>query len=181
MNRDSLAPYFAVLELAPGATLREVQNAYLRLRRLYSNQSIVLEPLEEEFSPAKRRAILRDIEEAYQRLLEAFHAEPPKAAALFPEDDAGEAAEDKPAPLAFSGLALRKIRERLNIELSEISKELKLRIELLRNLEEERYEALPEETYLKAHLKIYAQYLGLQVERVMEDYLGRYHAWKAKK
>jgi len=180
MNRSALAPYYAALELKAGASLREVQNAYLRLRRLYSDQSIVLEPLDEEFTAEKRKAVLADIEEAYQKLLDAIHAEPPKAAALFPEAAAGGAGPDEAEPMAFAGLALRKIRERLNIGLDEISKELKLRIELLRNIEDERYEALPEETYLKGHLRNYAQYLGLKAERVIDDYLGRYRAWKKK-
>jgi hypothetical protein len=181
MTRENLASAFAVLELPPGATLREVQNAYLRLKKLYTDQSIVLVPLVEEFTEAKRRKLLAEIEESYQKLLAALHAEAPKAAALFPEEEAGRIERDNLEPVAFGGVALRKIRERLNIDLGEISKELKLRVELLRNLEDERFEGLPEETYLKCHLRNYAQYLGLKVEKVLDDYLGRYRAWKKKK
>ncbi|MBM3294830.1 MAG: hypothetical protein FJY82_09930 [Candidatus Aminicenantes bacterium] len=180
MNKDHAASLYAVLELAPGAGLRDVQNAYLRLRRLYADQSIVLEPLEEEFTADRRREILAEVEAAYQKLLVVLHAETPKAEALLPDDGAAGTGPDETPAMVFGGLALRKIRERLNIDLNEISRELKLRLELLRSIEEERFEALPEETYLKSHLRSYARYLGLKPEKIVEDYLGRYRA-RAKK
>ena len=180
MTKDSLAPYYAVLELPPGAPLRNVQNAYLRLRRLYSDLSVVLEPLEEEFTAEKRQAVLAEVEEAYQKLLSAIHAETPRSA-LLPEGVASGTADDEAEVMAFGGLALRKVRERLAVDLSEISKEIKARVELLRNIEEERFEAIPEEAYLKGHLRNFAQYLGLRPDKVVEDYLGRYRAWKKRK
>jgi cytoskeletal protein RodZ len=79
-----------------------------------------------------------------------------------------------------TGPALRKIREKAGVELNEISKELKLRMELLKSLEEEKFEALPEAIYLKVHLKNYASFLGLDPGRVTEEYLRRYRAWKEK-
>lgn len=181
MSRAHLAKYFHVLEIPTEATLRDVQNAYLRLKRLYSDHSIVLAPLEEEFTDKKRLKVLEEIEEAYHKLLAGIHAEPPKAAALFPEESPGVPVEKNLENMAYSGVALRKVRERLGIDLNEIAKELKLRLDLLRAVEDERFEALPEEAYLKGHLKNYARYLGLNVDRVLEDYLGRYVAWKAKK
>ncbi|MBM3312681.1 MAG: helix-turn-helix domain-containing protein [Candidatus Aminicenantes bacterium] len=180
MTKDNLAPYYAVLELPPGAPLRDVQNAYLRLRRLYSDLSIVLEPLEEEFTADKRQAVLAEVEAAYQKLLAALHAEAPKSA-LLPEGVASGTADSEAEVMAFGGLALRKVRERLNVDLTEISKEMKVRAELLRAVEDERFEALPEEAYLKGHLRNFAEYLGLRPEKVVEDYLGRYRAWRKKK
>ena len=80
--------------------------------------------------------------------------------------------------MIYSGPALRRSRERQNIDLIEISKLLKLRSELLKALEEERYEMLPEEIYLKTHLKNIAACLRLKPAKVVEDYLGRFHEWK---
>lgn len=181
MSRAHLEKYFRVLEIPPEATLREVQNAYIRLRRLYSDHSIVLAPLEEEFTDAKRLKILDEIEEAYQKLLAGLHAEPPKAAALFPEEGPGVDPDKNLESMPYSGPALRKVRERLNVDLNEISKELKLRLDLLRSIEDERYEDLPEAAYLKGHLRNVAKYLGLNAERVTEDYLARFAAWIEKK
>jgi len=55
-----------------------------------------------------------------------------------------------------------------------------LRTELLKALEEERYEMLPEEIYLKkTHLKeTSAACLRLKPAKVVEDYLGRFREWK---
>jgi hypothetical protein len=162
--------------------LRDVQNAYLRLKQLYSDSSVVLEPLEEDFTDAKREKVLEEIEEAYRYLLAVFRAEPSRSSG-FPGDGppAEEPAEEPAEKLTYSGVALRKTRERLGIALAEISKELKLRPDLLCGIEEERFQALPEEAYLKGHLKEYARLLGLDPARVLDDYLKRYRAWRTAK
>jgi curved DNA-binding protein CbpA len=184
MTPEELKKHLDVLELGPRATPSEIKNAYLRLRRLYGGDSIVLDPIAEEFSDKKRAKILQEIEEAYAALLKAsregesearYRAAAPPAAAV----PAGPF--EPPADLVFSGPALRAIRETLGIELLEISKSLKLRGELLKSLEEERYEALPEEIYLKVHLKNLAACLRLKPAKVVDDYVARYRAWKTKR
>lgn len=186
MTPEELKRNLDVLELGPNASLTDVKNAYLRLRRLYGGTSIVLDPIAEEFSDQKRAHILGDIEAAYAALLKAGRDKPEAARARDivspPPDEAGAGAEsDEPLDdLVFSGPVLRAVRERLGIELLDISKQLKLRGELLKSLEEERYEALPEEIYLKTHLKNLASCLRLKPAKVADDYLARYRIWKAR-
>lgn len=173
--------YYEALELPDEAPLRDVHAAYLRLKKLYTEDSIVLAPLGEEFPEKKRRKVLEQIEEAYAKILAARKGDAARPSPLFsdvppPESEAGDEAEDLGGP--FNGPLLRKLRERRGIELNQISKELKLRIELLRAIEEERFEALPEAIYLKVHLKNYAAVLRLDPAVVAEDYLQRYKAWK---
>ncbi len=69
----------------------------------------------------------------------------------------------------------------MGIELIEISKQLKLRAELLKAMEEEKFEVLPEEIYLKTHLKNIAACLDLKPGKVVDDYLGRFREWKRTK
>jgi hypothetical protein len=178
MEKDDLAACYETLEIAPGAPFREVHNAYLRLKKIYSGDSIALAPLGEEFSEKKRKKILDQVEAAYARVIAGRKVASARDAPLFLDVTSGDAAEPEPGRTSFSGQVLKKARERSNIDLSAISKEIKLRIELLKNIEEERYEALPEEIYLKVHLRNYAGCLGLDSARVVEDYLGRYRAWK---
>lgn len=203
MTPEEMKRHLDVLELGPRATASEIKNAYLRLRKLYGGDSIVLDPIAEEFSDKKRALILREIEEAYASLLKAGRererdlAAPPRVespAPGFRRDAPAEPGRDvpagpaealpgppaePPAEMVFSGPVLRAVREKLGIELLEISKILKLRGELLRSLEEERYEALPEEIYLKVHLKNLAGCLHLKPAKVVDDYVARYREWKS--
>jgi len=183
MVKDELKKYFEMLELPPDASLRDIHNSYLRLKKLYAGDSIVLAPLGEEFPEKKRKKVLDEIEEAYLKLLAAKKDEPSRTAFLFEDTPSPENASrpEKVVDLPTTGPSLRKIREKAGVDLSEISKEFKVRIELLKSLEEERFEALPEAIYLKVHLKNYAVFLGLNPAKVIDEYLPRYQAWKKKK
>jgi cytoskeletal protein RodZ len=48
-------------------------------------------------------------------------------------------------------------------------------------MEEEKFEVLPEEIYLKTHLKNIAACLDLKPGKVVDDYLGRFREWKRTK
>ena len=183
MVKDELKKYFEMLELPPDASLRDIHNSYLRLKKLYAGDSIVLAPLGEEFPEKKRKKVLDEIEEAYLKLLAAKKDEPSRTAFLFENVSSPEKAPrpEKAVDLPTTGPSLRKIREKAGVDLNEISKEFKLRIELLKSLEEERFEALPEAIYLKVHLKNYAVFLGLNPAKIIDEYLQRYQAWKKKK
>jgi hypothetical protein len=177
MGREELKKRYEALELPPDAPLRDVHAAYLRLKKLYSGDSIATAPLGEEFPEKKQKKILEEIEEAYAKILAYRKGESARPSPLF-SDVPGHEKEAEPLGGPFSGPLLRKLRERSGIELLEISKELKLRLELLRAVEEERFEALPEAIYLKVHLKNYAAFLGLDPVLVTEDYLKRFKDWK---
>jgi hypothetical protein len=182
MTRVDLGRYYEILELPGGAPLREVQNAYLRLKKLYSGPSIVLAPLGEEFTDKKKKRILHEIEEAYAKLRAGLLENPEHAERISADESDPRVPEgDRPDDITFSGPVLRKIRERLGLTESTVCQELKLRTAFLRALEEERFEMLPEEPYLKGHLGIFARYLGLKPDRVVEDYLRRFRTWKGKR
>jgi len=181
MRRPDLAACYAVLEIPADAPLRDVHAAFLRLKKLYSGESIATAPLGEEFPEERRRTVLAEIEEAYARILAGRKAEPVRPDPLFSDAWGGERGEPGPGGEGpYRGPLLRRLRERAGIELSEISRELKLRVELLRALEEERFEALPQDIYLKVHLKNYAAFLRLDPAQVAEDYLQRYREWKGR-
>ena len=179
MAKDELKKYFDILELPADASLREIHKSFLRLKKIYANESIAVTPLGEEFSEKKRKKILEDVEAAYARLI-ASKKDESSGTAFSPAEEPEFTPPDRERAVepAYNGPSLRKIREKAGIELSEISKELKLRIDLLKSLEEEKFEALPEAIYLKVHLKNYAAMLGLDPIRVAEEYLRRHKAWK---
>jgi DnaJ-class molecular chaperone len=182
MPQEDLKKYFDILELNSSAPLRDIHRAYLRLKKLYSEDSIVLEALAEEFPEKKRKKILRQVEDAYAKLQAARKGEIPQTNRMTADEPS---AEKLPQELvidypSFSGAALREIRERRKIRLDDISKQLKLRLELLKNIEEEKFEALPEIIYLKGHLKGLAGCLFLDPDKVAADYLKRFREKRRK-
>src|SRR5215207_6150442 len=68
------------------------------------------------------------------------------------------------------GKALREARSDRGIELSEAERVTKIRAKLLRAMEEERWEDLPEPVYVRAFLSTYARFLGLDDAPLVEEY-----------
>ncbi len=78
----------------------------------------------------------------------------------------------------FDGEALRLVREAQGISVAEIVSETNIRSWYIECIEAERFESLPGLIYLKGFVKQVARYLHLDPERVLSDYLDRYHAWR---
>jgi cytoskeletal protein RodZ len=68
------------------------------------------------------------------------------------------------------GKYLKKEREIKNISLKEVSKNIKVREQFLRAVEEDRYDLLPSPTYVKGFLSAYGKYLGLDPNEVVLRY-----------
>jgi hypothetical protein len=68
------------------------------------------------------------------------------------------------------GDILRKKREELGQDLLEISRTLKISYTYLRALEDETFEKLPEEVYVKGYIRKYAEILNIDPEIVIQAY-----------
>jgi hypothetical protein len=179
MCQEDYSKYLETLELSTGASLSEIRRAYLHLKALYSRESIVTLPIEDEISKERKREILRQIEEAYHSLLNLFEKEN-----IVPGYEKGPrfATKDiKQAPTnitTFSGKVLQEIRERLSIELQDIALSTRVQTQYLKSIELEVFDALPPEAYTRGFVISYAEYLSLDSKKVADDYMNRYHAWK---
>src|SRR6266576_203757 len=71
------------------------------------------------------------------------------------------------------GNSLRAARIRQKLELSQAEGDTRIRAKYLRALEDERFEVLPGPAYTKGFLRTYADYLGLDGQRFVEEYNGR--------
>lgn len=69
------------------------------------------------------------------------------------------------------GEYLKSVREEKGLELEDLAKETKIQKRYLRALEEEDYEELPGEAYVKGFLKNYAQALGMSLSEVSDLYV----------
>jgi len=72
------------------------------------------------------------------------------------------------------GNSLREARLRQGLEFPEVEHATKVRSKYLRALEDEQFEILPAQTYVKGFLRTYAEYLGLDGQLYVDEYNSRY-------
>ena len=72
------------------------------------------------------------------------------------------------------GSSLRDARARRQIPVGQAEQATKIRGKYLRALEEERFDLLPSETYVKGFLRTYADYLGLDGQLYVDEYNSRF-------
>ena len=180
--------YYEILEVSPTATVKEIQKAYDHAKETFHVDSLAVYSL---FTEQEINEIQTAIEVAYRVLMdEALRrsydqshfqmvgGQPPGK----PYEAQGVSREKKTS-LSFTGLSfndeeglyrgktLKQVRERMGVELQTVSKETKINIKILEWIEEETFEKLPALVYLKGFLKSYAQSLGLDPQKVTEEYI----------
>jgi cytoskeleton protein RodZ len=74
------------------------------------------------------------------------------------------------------GNSLREARLRQSLEIPRIESDTKIRGKYLRALEEEQFDVLPGDTYVKGFLRTYADYLGLDGQLYLDEYNSRFAA-----
>lgn len=72
------------------------------------------------------------------------------------------------------GNSLREARLRQSLEFADIERVTKIRPKYLRALEDESFETLPAQTYVKGFLRTYAEFLGLDGQLYVDEYNSRY-------
>jgi len=73
----------------------------------------------------------------------------------------------------LTGNDLKRIRRELEMSLERIAQETKIRIALLRSIEEDQFDDLPSRFHLQGFLKSYAQCLRLDPQAVARKYMQR--------
>jgi flagellar biosynthesis protein FlhG len=180
--------YYEILEVGPTATDKEIQRAYEHAKETFHADSLAIYSL---FSEGEVEEIQEAIEEAYRvltnealrRNYDLSHFRTVGAQEPEKPSETQETSQDKRAALSFTGISfseeegtyrgwtLKQVRERTGVELQDISKETKISIKILEWIEEEAFEKLPALVYLKGFLRGYAQSLGLNPQKVVEEYI----------
>lgn len=68
------------------------------------------------------------------------------------------------------GETLREARNRRKLDLAEVEAAIKIRVRYLQAIENEEWDALPGGAYTRGFIRTYAGYLGLDGERLADDY-----------
>jgi flagellar biosynthesis protein FlhG len=177
--------YYEILEIGPKATEEEIRIAYEKLHLIYTPNSPGITVL---FTPEVVKEIHDKIEEAYRVLRDprsqrdydlVLRGEGEMPAAPHPSatvtnrilspKEISDALGD--AEITWSGEQLRNIRKHLSLEFDEVAAQTKVGKHNLKAIEEGDIEALPAPVYLKGFLRTYAKALGLDPQRVTEDYI----------
>jgi len=180
--------YYEILEVSPAATPKEIQKAYEHAKETFHTDSLAVYSL---FTEQEIQEIQVAIEEAYRVLMdEALRKgydqshyqilgqqkleKPPDVPVPLREKKPPPASEDVPVRVGeeiYRGKTLKQIRERMSIDLETIAQETRINLKTLEFIEGEDVEKLPPLVYLKGFLKGYAQSLGLDPHKVVEEYL----------
>jgi hypothetical protein len=72
------------------------------------------------------------------------------------------------------GSSLREARTRRQISIAQVEQATKIRGKYLRALEEEQFDMLPSQTYVKGFLRTYADYLGLDGQLYVDEFNSRF-------
>jgi len=68
------------------------------------------------------------------------------------------------------GATLHEARNRRKVDLSEVEAAIKIRVRYLQAIENEEWDALPGDAYTRGFIRTYAIYLGLDGDRLAEEY-----------
>jgi hypothetical protein len=75
------------------------------------------------------------------------------------------------------GTILREARNRRNVELSEVEAATRIRFRYLRAIEDEEWDVLPGGVYTRGFVRTYASFLGLDGDRLVNDYREGVEPW----
>ena len=180
MNDDLYIKCCETLEVSPEASMGEIKRSYLYLKEFYSVDSIATMALDDEFSASDKTEILEEIEQAYHTLMTLVKQERD-----LPDSDGGEPCDDKAVAAAISGVdlfdgpALKQIRKKMGVALDNIAMATRIQVQYLTCLEDENFDGLPAEVYTRGFISSYAEFLSLDVQKVVTDYMARYRKWKS--
>lgn len=76
--------------------------------------------------------------------------------------------------MAEIGATLREARLRARIDINEVETRTKIRAKYLRALENEEWDLLPGDVYVRSFLRTYSDFLGLDSRQLLDDYKRQY-------
>jgi hypothetical protein len=148
--------------------------------KLYTSETSIISSIAGDFSKRKKKDVIRELEIAYNKLSAQNEYEQSLKSQTARPSVIEKSQDHSLKGMVFGGRMLMDIRKKLGIRLFDVSLETKIRKEILKNIELEKFEDLPQEVYLKGHVWSYAKYLSLNPKKVVDDYFKKYNAWKGK-
>ena len=171
--------YFELLELPPEASLDQIRRRYRYLKTLYAGDSIEISALHDDFSQELLADYLQRLDHAFEKLNALREKNKAVAATVVRKEPDPELRGWLDQVSYFDGASLKMIRERLGVDLQAIFAVTRIQQRFLEDIEAEAFGSFPAEVYLRSYLIEYSRFLGLESQRVLNDYLQRYRKWSA--
>lgn len=185
---DQNATLYDILGVPRGAPDDEVRRAYKRQRELFTYESL---PLVSLLNEEQLRSELGRIQEAYDTILDPVRRRAYNLS-TFPETETeeqprsettqisqqqlmlqAELAREIHAETLFTGELLRKVRMSQGIGIDDIATVTKITAAHLTAIEQEKYDELPAQVYVRGFVQQFARYLKLDPAQVAKTYLRR--------
>jgi MinD-like ATPase involved in chromosome partitioning or flagellar assembly len=93
-------------------------------------------------------------------------------------DDQDMPPEESTGPQLYDGPTLKRLRQRRRLDVARIEEITKIRAPQIVALEESDYPSLPPSVFLRGFLRAYAICLDLDPDKVVNDYMDGYDAWR---
>ena len=175
---DSIALYSVFGEAEAGAILERIDEAYYVL----SDQSTraAYDLLLEEKEAAKVESFpVGSVDEAPKVDLPEAEEQRDFSEPRMEIEAREEAEEFDAEGGGFDGSTLRRARLRAGVDLEEISEITKVSMTNLRNIEDQNFEDLPANVYIRGFVMAYATTIGLEATQVAADYMTRVEVSRA--
>jgi flagellar biosynthesis protein FlhG len=193
LSDDRDRSLYDVLLTHRGATEEELRRACKHQREVFQPDSLALSSLLREEQVLRERG---RVEEAQETLLDPVRRraydlsffpdaadpqerekpEPDQARLLEQSMARDELAREIHSETDFDGEMLRRVRESLGMELSDIASRTKIGVSHLQAIEADSYEHLPAEVYTRGFVGQVAKLLGLDATQVTRTYVRRLRA-----
>ena len=159
---------YQVLGLEEGCEHLEVKRAYLRLKELYSHDSLAIYTLLTDDEKLER---LELIEAAYKKIVEISRPQTGVTLARVVEQSKFTYIPD---PEQATGAYLRWVREQAGLSIRQLADRTKIGSVTLEDIEAERFDHLPPVVYLRGFLREFSRSLGLvNASELSEFFLKR--------
>jgi hypothetical protein len=170
---------FELLELTSESSLEDIRKRYRYLKKLYSGDSIEIRALNDDFSQDIKEDYLTRLDKAFEKLSELSEKNNPLAKRHGADMDTEMRLRVSQIE-SFTGAALKSIRERMNVDLTDIFTITRIQPHFLDAIECEEFGSFQAEVYLRSYLIEYTRFFSLDTQRVLSDYLPRYRDWIAQ-
>jgi hypothetical protein len=176
MDKKSLQESFDCLGLNADATMIEVEKAFHELRTLYSAESLATYSLLED---TDRQEKLASLQEAYARVLQSHLHTPIVVVDLESEEEPVAAVSQivsiNADPRQRPGLFLQQTRKARGLSLKDVAERTKVSSSHLQNIEEQRFDVLPEPVYLRGFLREFARMIKVpDAEALVDSFMALY-------
>jgi DnaJ-class molecular chaperone len=205
MNAFDRRTYYDILEIAPGASMQEIHDAYARAKSAFNKDSAAVYSL---MSEAETEGVVKEIEEAFAVLSQAaarreydarngiqsaapepsnvvpIHRIEPTRPAPQPE---GSASLEEDLKLAieseteWNGEFLKRVRETRKISKEDLANYVKITKTYLTAIEAEDFARLPAAVFVRGFITQIARYLRLPQDKVVSAYMARHKRYESSR